>query len=211
MTAYFADVSSNNATFDAPTYRHKGGHQLVAIKATEATGYVNPRYVEWVQAAHKARVTVAHYHFARPERGDGTAEFQHFWEIAGHHFQNGDYVVLDLETNAGDPRANVAFAHAFYAACTARRHQAVLYSSSSYLWSCGPALAPPGGRVWVAAYGPRPGALPKGMRQWAWQFTDGAVGPTPHQCQGIGRCDVSALNRRTAAALALRARLRRHA
>lgn len=203
-TAYFADVSSNNPAFDAHAYK-AAGHTIVAIKATEATGYTNPRYAEWVRAARRTRLTVAHYHFARPERHDGAAEFAHFWEVAGPVFKRGDYVVLDLETNAGDPRANVAFAHAFYAACKAKGHNAVLYGSSSYIWSCGPALAPPGGRVWVAAYGPRPGALPAGMRQWAWQFTDGQIGPAPHACAGVGHCDVSTVNRRTQ--LALRARM----
>lgn len=195
---YFGDVSSNNAHYDASAYRHKGGHLIVGIKATEGTGYVNPRYAQWVEDSHKQGVAVMHYHFAHPEsKATGQQEFAHFWNTASHHFAEGDYVVFDEETNLGAWKHDAAHCHEFYVAAKGVHHDPVLYGSLSYLEQLGPEAVPPEDRIWVAAYGPEPKSLPKGMKIWAWQRTDGRSGPEPHSCAGIGVCDVSILNEAT--------------
>ncbi|WP_185732237.1 hypothetical protein [Burkholderia sp. Bp8963] len=45
--------------------------------------------------------------------------------------------------------------------------------------------------LWLAQYGPAP-VLPPGWDHCTlWQFTDGNVGPMPHDVDGVGTCDRS--------------------
>ncbi len=47
---------------------------------------------------------------------------------------------------------------------------------------------------WLAQYGPTP-VVPVNWATWTmWQYTDGAVGPEPHDVPGIGRCDRDQFN-----------------
>src|SRR6266853_1978214 len=47
---------------------------------------------------------------------------------------------------------------------------------------------------WLAQYGPTP-VVPKNWKTWTmWQYTDGALGPTPHTVRGLGRCDRDKFN-----------------
>ena len=47
---------------------------------------------------------------------------------------------------------------------------------------------------WLAQYGPT-AVVPPNWATWTlWQYTDGAVGPEPHQVPGIGRCDRDRFN-----------------
>ena len=42
---------------------------------------------------------------------------------------------------------------------------------------------------WLAQYGPT-AVVPPCWTTWTlWQYTDGGVGPTPHNVNGIGLCD----------------------
>lgn len=202
---YFADISSNNSFFDAADYR-RGGHLLIAIKATQGTGYVNPDYARWVEEAHKAGLVVLHYHFAATQ--DARAEAKHFLQTIGPHFKKGkDQTVLDLEvtTQPGysitDP---VNYRKWFDAELFRYGHRPVLYSYASYLREHGSGLRPASKKIWVADYETHPKGGWWG-NSWAWQFTDGVNGPRPHSCMGIGQCDVSEIN--TASYLRLRAGL----
>jgi GH25 family lysozyme M1 (1,4-beta-N-acetylmuramidase) len=76
----FADLSSNNgpktqADFDAYA---KGGHNLVALKATEGAKYVNPLFIEQVRFAKRAGLIVLPYHFAQPDQSSAKAQAEHF-------------------------------------------------------------------------------------------------------------------------------------
>ena len=47
---------------------------------------------------------------------------------------------------------------------------------------------------WLAQYGPTP-VVPPNWSTWTmWQYTDGAVGPKPHEVDGVGRCDRDKFN-----------------
>jgi hypothetical protein len=48
--------------------------------------------------------------------------------------------------------------------------------------------------LWIAQYGPTV-RVPPAWKLWTmWQYTDGAVGPGPHELAGIGRCDRDRFN-----------------
>ncbi len=48
--------------------------------------------------------------------------------------------------------------------------------------------------LWLAQYGPT-AVLPPGWDTWTlWQYTDGAVGPEPHEIPGFGPCDRDKFN-----------------
>jgi len=47
---------------------------------------------------------------------------------------------------------------------------------------------------WLAQYGPT-AVVPANWPTWTmWQYTDGAVGPNPHEVVGIGHCDRDKFN-----------------
>jgi lysozyme len=47
---------------------------------------------------------------------------------------------------------------------------------------------------WLAQYGPT-AVVPANWPTWTmWQYTDGAVGPEPHEVAGIGHCDRDKFN-----------------
>lgn len=193
----FADVSSNNARFDAAAYR-SAGHRLIAIKATEGVSYNNPEYGPWVAAAHQHKLVVAHYHFARPGN-DAITEARHFWGVVKSRFRKGDYLVLDLEVKhpGGDART-ASWAGAFVAALRSLSgHTPILYTYASFLNEVGPSVVRRTPRVWIAQYAPAAQWPNWVSRRWAWQRTDGVNGPPPHGLPGVGKCDVSILNRRS--------------
>jgi lysozyme len=194
---YFADISSNNSFFDAEDYR-KGGHLLVAIKATQGTSYVNPDYKKWVLDAHNHGLTVLHYHFATTN--DPVAEANHFLSTTRNYFGKKDSLVLDLEVTAQDNPGQgytltnpVNYRKWFDTQLFRHGHKAILYSYASYLRQYGAGLNPISKKVWVADYETHPQGGWWG-NSWAWQFTDGEHGPKPHSCMGVGRCDVSLVN-----------------
>jgi GH25 family lysozyme M1 (1,4-beta-N-acetylmuramidase) len=47
---------------------------------------------------------------------------------------------------------------------------------------------------WLSQYGPT-AVVPPNWKTWTmWQYTDGGMGPTPHEIVGIGRCDRDLFN-----------------
>jgi GH25 family lysozyme M1 (1,4-beta-N-acetylmuramidase) len=193
----FADISSNNPSFNAPAYA-SAGHLMIMIKATQGISYVNPRWFEWVQAARAARLAVTHYHFC-----DGTAartEADHFWRTIRPHFKRScDRLVIDIENPAlAQLGPNAASYLATLDSELARLSglQAIGYTFKSAL---NPHLRIRSGKWLVAAWGNQWPAgmfrrLPNGTL-WGWQFTDGQVGANgPRGLAGIGQCDISVLS-----------------
>ncbi len=190
----FADLSSNNSEFHVSTYA-QAGHVIVAVKATEGVHYVNPDHRPWCLAAGGHRMHVIHYHFARPDLGDGPeAEARFFLEVALPLAGGRDYLVLDLEraTPQGwthDP----AWSHAFDSHVRAHsRFATIPYASRSTLQSVqGDWLAAEPKRTWDADWSTTPDWAPAGYQVAFRQFTDGVHGPEPHSLPGVGVCDVN--------------------
>jgi lysozyme len=194
----FADISSNNAGFTAKSYV-EAGHLAVAIKATEGLTYINPKYKPWLTDAHRHKLAVFHYHFARPENGNPDGQAKHFWDTVKPHFKRpGDYVVVDVETGGSAAKAwttefdrhltKISGTHPVLYTFLAMYNEQHLTIGSD--------------RVWIAAWGannPAGADWKLGAHQlWAWQYTDGVNGPPPHSFAGIpGTCDGSRLNPKT--------------
>lgn len=187
-----ADISSNNQSFNAAQYA-SAGHVAVAVKATEYSDYTNPRYVEWTTAAHEHGLAVIHYHFARPENGNPLAETQHFWETVKPHFRRpGDYVVMDVETGSYEQARSWTMAADLELRRISSTHPWIY---APYAYYDGADLRAAARCYWVAAWGDREPKARRGDTFTAWQRTDGVTGPAPHSLAGVGRCDVSVINR----------------
>jgi GH25 family lysozyme M1 (1,4-beta-N-acetylmuramidase) len=187
-----ADVSSNNGAVDLRAYA-AAGHAAIAIKASEGTGYVNPGHRAQADEAHRLGLTVVHYHFARPGRGQLHAELANFHRTYLAAWRNGDYVCLDLEVTEG---ADVAwYARAFLGALKGYGHPTILYTYRAFAGEHLQGVR--ADRWWIADYS---GAL-SSEHAWAKQYTDGQEGPGPHHYAGIGNCDGSVLNVKTALTL----------
>lgn len=194
MDQVFADISNNNATFDAAAYR-AAGHVFIAIKASEGVNFRDPRHRSFCLAAGLHHIGIAHYHFARPDLGNSPdAEAQLFLETALPLAGPRDYLVLDMER--GTLQRDPGWAKAFDAAVRKRsRFSTILYGSRSWLeaahadeWLAGAPL-----RFWDADWSSGRDFAPEGGMCVMRQSSDGVFGPEPHQVAGIGSCDVNHL------------------
>ena len=199
MSRYFADLSSNNTTFEPVHYR-EAGHLLVALKATEGQDFKDPHYADRCVEAHRAGLRVVHYHFCRPDNHPrGLDEAREFYMTIRKYLKPTDLVAMDIEVQGARAWWQIVrYSREFYHELAELAGKSpIVYSYTSYLTQAGPGMRMPHGRYWVADYAARLKLPPWLHRAWAWQRTDGESGPEPHQCAGIGRCDVSLLNRAT--------------
>lgn len=205
---YFADISNNNDHFDARAYR-EGGHILVAIKASEGTGFVDPDHRGWCYAAGGHHIGIVHYHFARPDLGTSPeAEADHFLSVALPLAGGRDYLCVDQE------RATPfgwAHDHEWTAAFDARvqarsRFHTIAYASQSTIEAGDIGLVGDNKRLWVAAWGSGPDGGVKGYTVVFRQYTDGVFGPGPHWFSGIGTSDGNVIRRPLWDAIARHAR-----
>lgn len=196
----FADVSSNNSEFKPDPYV-KAGHVVIAVKATEGVGYVNPDHRSWCLAAGGKRISVVHYHFARPDQGNSPdAEAARFLEVALPLAGGRDYLVVDVERAApAGWQHDPAWTHQFDAHVRAHsRFATILYASRGTLQAYpGDWLAAEPRRTWDADWSNTPDWAPAGYEVAFRQFTDGVYGPGPRMLPGVGRCDVNHARGRT--------------
>lgn len=193
----FADISNNNAGFNAETYR-KSGHVLIAIKATEGIHFVDPDHRGWCLQAGGKHIAVVHYHFARPDLNlDAQAEARHFLSVALPLTGGRDYLVVDIEraTPQGwshDPAWTREFD------LYVRKHSRffpIVYASRSVLQQSDQWLTGNPKRVWDADWSTDHDFAPDGYNCVMRQFTDGVFGPEPHSLPGIeGICDVNRMS-----------------
>ncbi|MBI1757968.1 MAG: glycoside hydrolase family 25 protein [Actinobacteria bacterium] len=141
------------------------GHDRIACKATEGSGYVDPTFAyRWRLAGQLGLARLA-YHFATAANR-GADDFDHF--IGTVHAAGGvgprDLLCLDSEDPAGVSRAD-DHAREFTARAVARGYPSgCLYTGR---WYANPAnlqpddLAPGWRRLWISDYGPAPdGQIP---------------------------------------------------
>lgn len=192
MNQVFADLSSNNSHFDAAQYRNAGGHVFVAIKATEGTGYINPKHRSWCYAAGLHHIGIGHYHFALAT--DPVKEARFFWDVVASLAGPRDYLILDMERGVleRDPAWCKTFDNEIR---KLSRFNTIVYGSESWL-SVAPAnawLAGPPYRFWDADWSGNRDFAPKGGVCVMRQSSDGVFGPEPHSLLGVGQCDVNHL------------------
>lgn len=194
-----ADVSSNNGPISVPNYS-RAGHVVLAVKATQGTGYVNPFHKQQCDLAHDFGLTVVHYHYCdvgnSPE-----VEISHFRHVYNKAWRAGDYACFDIEVPGHTGSSASAILRQYY---LDTQREPVLYTYRSFLENQLRGVKIPGNRAWVADYSSKVIHLPAPYHLWAKQYTDGAEGPEPHFYSGIGKCDGSEVT--AGVALALRTR-----
>lgn len=198
QSRYFSDIYEGTRGIAMDEYAHSG-RVLLALKATEGIGHVDVIHKSRTARAHAYGLTVLHYHFARPDDNRSPAdEAGHFAREVKPVLRPGDYLCLDIERFRPEGSATtVAWCEQF---CTLVHgytgHSPIVYASESVLAAPLAPLRVPGERYWVAKYGPGPVKLARRRHLFAWQYTDGAVGPLPRIGPGIGACDNSIMSRR---------------
>lgn len=165
------DVSSNNPLPDLAAYK-TSGRRIIAIKATEGTGYTWDEGNQLAARAHAFSLQVWRYHFAKAG-STGTAQADYFLASCGN-----DVPVLDIEDDGLSPSEACSVLADFCARVQAKTGRTGwVYSYGPYITSHGLTL-PAGWKFWLAAYQPTMPASPNG---WptpnAWQFTDNATVP----------------------------------
>jgi lysozyme len=186
------DLSHHNGAVDL-AQAEKAGIIGVILKATQGTGFVDPIYQENRIKAEAAGLLCGAYHYA--VGADGVEQADHFLTVVQPGAQ--DLLVLDLEANAQGPSMTLNEARAFVTHIgTILGRPPGLYAGH-YVKELLGTNSDPVLRTcwfWLSQYGPTP-VVPPNWNTWTmWQYTDGALGPEPHQVPGIGRCDRDQFN-----------------
>lgn len=171
------DVSSWQTGINVTTT----GAEIVTVKATEGTAYVNPDCDRVVQDALAAGQGVGVYHFAHTEN-NAKQEAQHFINSTRGYINKGIVPILDWEPNAPwDTSWALTWLHTVEAAWgTKPIIYTYQYVENTYDWS---SVAHENYGLWIAAYplndtpiyGFNPPATQPTLYHWpfavAWQYT----------------------------------------
>ncbi len=186
------DLSHHNGTVEL---QKAGAAGILGIiqKATQGRTFVDPTYARNHDDAANAGLLWGAYHFGTG--GDGVQQAAHFLDTVAP--SAGDLLVLDFEANHQGPSMSLEEARAFVTHVReATGRWPGIYSGhyikellgsqvDTVLANCW---------FWLAQYGPT-AVVPVGWSTWTmWQYTDGAVGPDPHDVDGVGRCDRDRFN-----------------
>jgi GH25 family lysozyme M1 (1,4-beta-N-acetylmuramidase) len=182
------DVSSHQGDVD---WGHwwRAGKRFVYIKATEGTGYRNPKFTQQYNGSAAVGMIRGSYHFALPNRSDGATQARFFVQNGGGWSRDGRTLpgTLDIEYNpyGGDTcyglshAAMVNWIRSFsdtYHALTKR--WPVIYTSTQWWDKCT-------GRsgdfsstnpLWLARYAASVGPMPyKWPVHTIWQYTSSPI------------------------------------
>jgi lysozyme len=186
------DISHHNGNIDLQQAKGDG---IIGVihKATQGLSDVDPMYETNRAKAQDAGLLWGAYHFATGD--DGVQQAQHFLNVVGT-FEN-TLLVLDFEQNTAGTSMSLDEARAFVTQINQVTGRFPgLYSGSYIKQLLGSGKDPVLAQCWfwLAEYGPTP-MVPANWATWTmWQYTDGAVGPQPHQVAGIGNCDRDQFN-----------------
>ncbi len=186
------DISHHQSDVDFEAVRGAG---IVGVlhKATQGTGFVDPKYAERRRLALDAGLLWGAYHFGDGKDALGQAE--HFLDTVQP--APTDLLVLDFEDNPSGEAMTVDGARVFVAIVhTQAGRWPGFYSGHTIKDALGDTRDPVLGAcwLWLAQYG----TTPKVQASWdtwtMWQYTDGNIGPEPHTVEGIGACDRDKFN-----------------
>ena len=187
------DLSHHNGDVDLQTAATDGRIVGVIHKATQGLTFTDPLYDANHQKAEHAGLLWGAYHFGTGSDGVQQAEF--FLQQTAP--DDGVLLVLDFEANAQGPSMTLEEARAFVThvqQSTGRfpglygghyLKELLGTSKDDVLANCW---------FWLSQYGPT-AVVPSNWDTWTmWQYTDGGMGPEPHDVPGIGRCDRDRFN-----------------
>ncbi len=186
------DISHHNSSVNLNKAKEDG---IVGViqKATQGLTNTDPTYNTNRTKARNAELLWGAYHFATGS--DGVAQAGHFLSTVGD--TAGTLLVLDLEPNPTGPSMTLEEARAFVTHVNEKTGRFPgLYSGHYIKQLLGSNTDPILSQCWfwLAQYGPT-AVVPPNWPTWTmWQYTDGAIGPAPHQVSGIGRCDRDKFN-----------------
>ena len=188
------DLSHYNTVTSFQDVRNDGILGVIH-KATEGIAYVDKEYDSRAVNAKSVGLFWGAYHFGTHDDPEGQAD--HFLSVVNPG--PSDLLVLDFEPNPREGTMTLADAEAFV-----RRVQKQigrfpgLYSGQAFLRdqlgkntdtilkSC---------FLWVARYSAELPEIPDAFSTFTlWQYTDGNVGPQPHEVRGVGSCDRDKFN-----------------
>ncbi len=186
------DLSHHNGQVNLAAAVSAGVHGVIH-KATQGWKYVDPRYRSARVAARDAGLLWGAYHFG--VGADGVAQADFF--LSKVEADAETLLVLDFEANAADSSMDLIEARAFVTHLQQVTGRWPGLYGGQYLKELLGASADPVLShcwLWLAQYGPT-AVLPPGWSGWTmWQYTDGAVGPEPHEIPGVGHCDRDIFN-----------------
>ena len=187
------DISHHNGSSLNFAKARADGILGIIHKATQGLSMCDPMFPANRSKAGAAGLLWGAYHFGTCE--DGNQQADHFLSTVGDTRQT--LLVLDFEPDPAGPAMTLAQARDFvtHVAVKTGRYPG-LYSGNLVKQLLGshrdPVLAQCW--LWLAQYGPVPATLPNWPTWTMWQYTDGAVGPRPHDVAGIGLCDRDMFN-----------------
>ena len=166
----------------------------VIFKATEGSSYTDSTYVSQQQAAKKKGLSWGAYHFA--DSSSVTKQIDNFMKFACP--DPDELFCLDWEDNGGNVMS-LSDAKTWITEVENqldREGQCVLYSGNTAKETLGDNVNTFMGarRLWLCQYSTTPTWQKSWDKPWLWQFTDGNYGPTPHEIDGIGACDINSYN-----------------
>ena len=186
------DLSHHNSSVDFGKIAAAGVLGVIH-KATQGTTGVDPLYAQRRPAALAAGLLWGAYHFG--DGSDGVMQADHFLDVVGS--DPSTLLVLDFESNPSGPSMSLEEARAFVT-----HVQSVtgkwpgFYSGHDIKEALGTQTDPVLAKCWfwLSQYGPT-AVVPVNWSTWTlWQYTDGSVGPDPHDVDGVGYCDRDTFN-----------------
>lgn len=101
------DISNYQATVDVDALKEQDVH-VVAVKATEGTGYESPAFGRQWQAVENSGMGRIAYHYFHPSIS-AVAQMRHFLNVVENYgLESDDCLALDLEETDGLPASTVA-------------------------------------------------------------------------------------------------------
>jgi lysozyme len=165
----------------------------VIQKATQGEAYVDPTFEKNRKGALDNGILFGAYHFGTG--ANGVSQAAHFLETVGD--VKNTVLVLDFEDNHAGTSMTLEEARAFVTHIKTHTGRFPgFYSGHTIKNALGTEVDPILSQCWfwLAQYGPTP-VVPPCWKTWTlWQYTDGGVGPTPHNVDGIGLCDRDIFN-----------------
>jgi len=163
----------------------------VIYKATQGCGYTDDTYVSQQHAAKAVGLCWGAYHFADGSDVDG--QVKNFLQFAAP--DPDELFCLDWEDNPGGTKMSASQAKDWITQvedALGRPGECVVYGGNTLKENLDSGDTFFGDRrLWLCQYGTNP-TLPDAWEEcWLWQYTDGVYGPSPHEIDGIGPCDIN--------------------